>query len=413
MLTFCDFFWNGLNGRGTLLNLRDREEVAMISGEGEGVRPFDWLKVIELRRLLHQNAELSGQERVTADMLRDFLAHSNPVSVLSDLGGGTGFAVIYEGEGPGPTLVLRGDLDALPIQEKRNLAHRSRNPEVSHKCGHDGHLAILAGLAFRLKETGLRKGKLVLLFQAAEEIGAGALDVVNDRRFRDLRPDYIFALHNLPGYPRGRVLIRSGVFTCASRGMIVRLSGAGCHAAYPEKALSPTRTFTEILQGLLQMSPSRSSLSLVTVVYARLGEIDFGTTPGSAQIMATLRSDRDEELDRLAIDAEVLAGLAVGDTGLELDISWRDSFSTTINDPDAVGIVKGAATECGLEICEPDGPFRWSEDFGNFLGTIPGALFCMGAGEDHPPLHHPGYDFPDELIKPGIRIFEKIVQRIL
>ena len=373
----------------------------------------DLLRVIGLRRQLHENAELSGHEQGTAALIEDFLEASHPNSVLRGLGGGAGLAVIYHGEGPGPTLVLRSDLDALPIQETKGLAHCSRNPGVSHKCGHDGHMAILAGLALRLKQTGLGSGKLVLLFQPAEETGAGALEVINDQRFQDLRPDYIFALHNLPGYPPGQILIRPGVFTCASRGMIIRLLGASAHAAYPEKAVSPTRAFAEILQGMSRLSGSLSSFSLVTVIYARLGEIAFGTTPGNAEIMATLRSDNDEHLDRLAREAEALARRAVLDSRLELEISWRDKFSTTINDPDAVAIVREATAACDLVVAETDGPFRWSEDFGEFLGRYCGALFCVGAGEDHPPLHHPEYDFPDELIGTGICIFEKIVQRIL
>ena len=385
----------------------------MFAHEGDGMKQSDLLRVIGLRRQLHENAELSGREQGTADIIRHFLASSRPHAVLCGLGGGAGLAMIYHGEGPGPTIVVRSDLDALPIRETRELAHCSKNPEVSHKCGHDGHMAILAGLALRLQQTGLRAGKVVLLFQPAEETGAGALEVINDARFAELRADHIFALHNLPGYPLGQVLIRPGVFACASRGMIIRLSGVSAHAAYPEMALNPNRAFIEILQGLSQLSASLNSLSLVTVVYARLGEITFGTTPGSAEIMATLRSDRDEHLDRLAQEAEELARRAVRDSGLGLDITWREKFSTTVNDRDAVEIVRQAAAACGMGIYPMDEPFRWSEDFGEFLGTIPGALFCIGAGEDHPPLHHPDYDFPDELIAAGICIFEQIVQSIL
>jgi amidohydrolase len=377
------------------------------------MRPFDLLKVIELRRRLHENAELSGHEQRTAGLLRDFLASCQPSTVLKGLGGGAGFAVIYDGEGPGPTLVLRSDLDALPIQETRGFAHCSRNLGVSHKCGHDGHMAILAGLALRLKPSGLRTGRLVLLFQAAEETGAGALEVINDGRFQDLQPDYLFALHNLPGYPLGQILIRPGIFTCASRGMIIRLSGASAHAAYPEKAVSPTGAFAEILQDLSRFPASRNSFRLVTVVYARLGEIAFGTAPGNAEIMATLRSDNEDELDWLAQEAEELARQAVRGSGLELEISWRDKFPTTINHRDSVDIVRHAAAACNLEVAQTNGPFRWSEDFGQFLGRYTGALFCIGAGEDLPPLHHPEYDFPDELIGAGICAFEKIVERIL
>jgi amidohydrolase len=326
IITFRDFFGNGLNATGTLLHWRGHESIEVDSHEGEAMRPFDLLRVVELRRLLHENAELSGHEQRTVGILQGFLADSRPDIILRDLGGGAGFAVIYHSEGLGPTLVLRSDVDALPIRETRALAHRSRNPEVSHKCGHDGHMAILAGLALRVQPMRLRAGKLVLLFQSAEETGAGALEIINDRGFQDLRPDYIFALHNLPGYPLGQVLIRPGVFTCASRGMIIRLLGASAHAAYPERAVSPTCAFTEILQGLSRLSASSNSLNLVTVVYARLGEIAFGTAPGNAEIMATLRSDNDQPLEQLAREAEALAQRAVLNSGLGLEISWRDNF---------------------------------------------------------------------------------------
>jgi amidohydrolase len=369
--------------------------------------------LIRLRKWLHEHAEPSGHEKETARHLRRFLQATRPGLVLPELGGGSGFACVFSGEQPGPTLVFRAELDAVPIRESGDLEYGSRHPGFSHKCGHDGHMAILAGLARQLSRRPIHRGRVVLVFQSAEETGAGAKEVISDPRFQDLDPAWVFALHNLPGYPLGRILVRPGVFACASKGMMIRLTGATSHAAYPEEAISPTRALAAILQKIQELPGPLPGLNLITVVYARLGEIAFGTTPGEAELMATLRSDRNDHLEQLSRASEELVLRTAGGDGLKTAISWRDVFSTTINDSDAVKRIEHAAEQCGLPLVRTAQPFRWSEDFGEFLQRYPGAMFCIGAGEDRAPLHHPEYDFPDALITAGICMFESLIEPLL
>jgi amidohydrolase len=368
-------------------------------------------KAIEFRRTLHKHAEKSGSEKITAGMVSKLMESCHPDNTLRGLGGTEGLAFVFEGKEPGPTIVFRCELDAVPLRETSNLPYRSINQDVSHACGHDGHMAILAGLASKLNSKGLRKGRLVLLFQAAEETGTGAAKVIADERFKKLQPDFIFALHNLPGYPIGQVLIREGSFAYASKGMILRIHGISAHAAHPEKATSPTWEFIEILGQMLRLSIPKNSL--ITPVYARLGEIDFGTTPGDAEIMVTLRADTDTLLDQISKSIVDLISQTIKKREFVTQVSWRDSFSATINDSNATRFIKKAAISGRMGILPVPFPFRWSEDFGEYLKVYPGALFGLGAGEGQASLHHPEYDFPEELIELGVEIFEGIERTIL
>jgi len=166
------------------------------------------------RRSLHAHPELSGREVETARRVADRLAGFAPTRIVTGLGSmRTGVCAVYEGERPGPTVLVRCELDALPIQERNTFAHRSTVPGVSHKCGHDGHMATLAALAADLHAKPIARGCVLLLFQPAEETGEGAAAVLRDPAFRALgAPDYVYAFHNVPKFPLGAVLLGEGVF---------------------------------------------------------------------------------------------------------------------------------------------------------------------------------------------------------
>jgi amidohydrolase len=371
----------------------------------------------ELRHALHANPELSGEERLTAQRVEAFLREQAPDSLLTGLGG-HGLAAVYNGRAPGPTLLLRAELDALPLSEENDLPHRSRIPEVAHLCGHDGHMAILAGLATVLGRERPARGRAVLLFQGAEETGAGARRILDDRRFASLDPDWAFALHNLPGEPLARVVVREGAFACGSSGAIVRLVGRAAHAAYPERARSPALALAELVQELsnltrLRMPTRWEGIALVTVIHARLGRVAFGMTPGEATIMATVRADREDVLQGLRHQVARLAEAAAGRHGLSCRLSWTDEFPVTVNDAEGVREILAAAADCGLKSGSQPEPFRWSEDFGWFTRGRRGALFGLGSGRDQPALHAPDYDFPDALLLPGIRLSARLIGRLL
>lgn len=371
------------------------------------------------RRGLHRLAELSGVELRTAAKVRELLAGHSPDGMLVELGG-TGVAALFDGAREGPTVVLRCELDALPISESHaRYEHRSQHEGCSHKCGHDGHMAILLGVAASLARHRPERGRAVLLFQPAEETGEGAARVLDDPRFLALAPDYVFGLHNLPRFQAHEVIVRRGAFTSASVGMVVRLLGETTHSSYPEHGRSPTTALGRLFAELPAMAEALGGWDdtvLLTVTSARLGaneQPDFGIAPGEAELRAVLRAFVPADFERLRSEAESLLRAIVAASGLRSEIEWREHFPATVNEPSAVDVIERACARRGLALVEAVEPFRWSEDFSRYLLPYPGAFFGLGAGLDQPQLHHQEYDFPDELIATGVEVYCGILVELL
>ena len=363
-----------------------------------------------LRRTIHTYPDLSGNEKATADRLRDFFSAIGLNECIEDLGG-PGLAVIIAGRKPGPTIMLRAELDALPISEPNRFDHRSIIQGVAHKCGHDGHMAILAEVGQRLAAKPPETGRVVLLFQPAEETGQGALDVLADPRFESIKPDQVYALHNLPGTPFGHVLTRPGTFSCASSGMHIHLSGLETHAAQPEQGISPSRALCELVQMIespAEQSKTNSPLDFATVTHLSMGSKSFGIAPGAAHIMVTFRSEHDAIMSAMIDQVTDRVSEICSRDRLEHSIEFDDKFPATTNEPAAFERIRAAVPAGRLTIA--DKPFRWSEDFGHFTSRFSGAMFGLGAGRNTAALHHPEYDFPDDLIDQGADIFMRLVR---
>ncbi|MBE0638091.1 MAG: amidohydrolase [Bacteroidales bacterium] len=377
--------------------------------------PNDQLnQIIALRKDLHKNPELSGVEIETAKKIKAFLKLCSADEIIEDVGG-HGLIAIYESRIPGKSILLRADMDALPIPEINDFEHHSVNAFVSHKCGHDGHLVILAGVAQQLRSNPPEKGRVILLFQPAEETGEGAVTVINDSKFKDLQIDFVFALHNLPGFRKNSIIIRKQHFAAASKGMIIKLSGKTSHAANPEQGISPALAISEIISKFSGLSNAREgfdAFKLITIIHARLGERAFGTSPGYAEVMATLRSYSNDDMELLTNKAINIVEQIADKYGLHEKIEWTEQFPASVNDDECVDLVRTVAVENKFPVREMAEPFRWSEDFGQFLSRHPGALFGVGAGKNHPSLHNPDYDFPDEIIKTGIAMFYGIIKKV-
>ncbi|GAB2799946.1 amidohydrolase [Halomonas shantousis] len=367
----------------------------------------------ELRHALHARPERSGQEAETARYIAQWLSEAGADTVITGLGG-HGVAGVFRGRELGPRIMFRAELDGLPIQESGSVAWASVRSHHAHSCGHDGHMAILLGLAQQLAKTPPRSGETVLLFQPAEETGEGARAVIGSPRFAELQPDRVYALHNLPGRPLGEVSLREGAFTCASRGLIIRLTGLCSHAAHPEQGRNPAMAMCRILQGLKrlpQQLPDDQGLAMVTLIHARLGEVAFGTSPGQAEVMATLRTESDEMMRALAEAAVSLAHAEAEEDELGIEIDWCDVFMATYNDARAVDEIEEVSKALGLAVNRMENVHRWSEDFGRLAALGQGAMFTLGSGEQCPSLHHPDYDFPDELLDIGVAIFERLLRQ--
>ncbi len=372
------------------------------------------LSLKEIRQHLHQHPELSSQEFETIGYIENLIEPLNPNHCIRI--GAFSRVYVFDSGKPGPCLVFRADIDALPIQEENNISYKSKEKGVAHLCGHDGHSTILIGLAQRMAKNRPSHGKVALLFQSAEETGEGAKKVMENDEFLALEADFIFGLHNIPGYPLNEVLLKTGSFTAASRGMKLKLQGKTCHAAEPENGINPALAMAEITRELHELSQQKSTfknLTLLTFIYSRLGEMAFGTSPGNAEMGFTLRAFENEDMKLLCNNTEKIIHDTCLKHNLQFDFEYLEEFPATVNDVEAIQHIEEAALQQQLKINHLHQSMRWSEDFGYYNQKIRGGFFGLGAGEDHPDLHHFNYDFPDELIETGIGLFEEIYHMVL
>lgn len=375
----------------------------------------------ELRHRLHQQPELSTLEMETAALIAAELESVGADEVLTKVGG-TGVIGVFDSGHPGPVLVLRCELDALPVTEPEDMGidYCSRNQGVSHKCGHDGHMSVLCGVARVLSEQRPVRGKVCLLFQPAEETGEGAPAVVVDPRFAALEPDYVFGFHNLPRQAMHGICVRNGTFASASEGFRIQLTGTFSHSSYPEHGKSPAAAVARLLAELPALPEKVSNsdeLLMLTLTQAVLGEkgpkMDFGVAPGVAEICGTIRAHQQQELEGLKAAITNLVAQVSESEDLGSELSWHEAFPATVSHDESMTILRTASEKAGLELHEMDEPMRWSEDFSHYLQKYQGAFFGLGSGIDQPQLHNEYYDFPDELLPTGVAVYLAIINAVL
>ncbi|MGE0281968.1 MAG: amidohydrolase [Rhizobiaceae bacterium] len=374
----------------------------------------DMIELVDWRHALHSKPEISGEEGETAAAVVRFVGASKPDRMVTQLGG-HGVAAVFDSGEPGPTVMFRCELDALPIEELSDAPHRSTVPGKGHLCGHDGHMTIVAALARAIGRERPKRGRAILLFQPAEETGAGAAAVIADQKFEAIAPDYAFALHNMPGVPLGEARLSAGAANCASRGMRIVLTGKTSHASVPEGGISPMLAVSRLMPVLTALGRGGAldaGYTLVTVTHAAMGEPAFGIAPGRAEIWATLRTINDAGMDAMVAAAEELAQTEAAAAGLGVEIDYHDVFHHCDNDAEAVGLLRQAFDVEGI-VYDQSEPMRGSEDFGLFGRKAKSAMFLFGSGEASPQLHNPDFDFPDVLIEPAARIFMRLKRNLL
>lgn len=372
-----------------------------------------WGELQQIRRYIHARPELSGQEKATAEYVCQQLQPLAPAALWQELGG-TGVVATFDSGKTGLHLLFRAELDALPIQETNTFAHRSIFPGVSHKCGHDGHTTVLLGLAKLLHQEDSWRGRVSLLFQPAEETGAGALAMLEDPRIQGMQVDAAYAFHNLPGYPLGQIVVKTGAFTPAVQSIILKLQGHTAHAAEPENGLNPALALAEVLQlakSLEVPNAKDHAFRLLTPVYMELGEKAYGVSAGEGEVHFTLRAWTKESMDALVKALLSGVGEICDSHRLQWEHSWTDSFRANFNQEALVEKIRASAEGNQYAIHEMEQPLKWGEDFGAFTEIFPAAMFGIGAGEESPALHHEDYDFPDELIEVGVKMFWQIINQ--
>jgi amidohydrolase len=361
---------------------------------------------VTLRHELHRHPELSCREVWTKQHLIDFLRQNTALEVIDK---GRWFYAVYRAGADKPNIAFRADFDALPMDETIDLPYGSQFPGVSHKCGHDGHSACLAGFALEIDRKGADKN-IYFVFQHAEETGEGAVECVS--LIEEAGISEIFSYHNIPGLPENAISVKDGVVCCASTGMVIHMKGVPCHASQPEDGRNPAFAISDIVGSIPGFTDPAGYKGLVmcTVICIDVGEEAFGMSASEGRLLLTVRGEYDDEMDMLKKKLEDKAKKQAEKYGLEYDISYCDSFFATVSHKASVGKVRRAAKELGFTVLEGDKPSRGSEDFGAFTRRTKGAFFSVGCGENYPAIHTVEYDFNDAIIPTVVDIYMAIVK---
>lgn len=372
-------------------------------------------EIRSLRKELHENPELSSFEFETGIRIRKFIEKYNSTTIIRNLGG-TGFAAIYEYPQKGKSITIRCELDALPIQEVNQFDYKSKKKGVSHKCGHDGHMAIVSGLIFWIKNQSFKSGRINLLFQPAEETGKGAYSVIKDEKFKSLNTDYMFALHNIPKEPLNSIIITEKAFSAEVQSFVIKVKGKESHASEPENGINPALGLSEIIKEISKLNvthPKNENFTIITAVHINMGQKSYGISPANGELHYTLRTWNSEKMLVSKTTIETVLKEICQTYNLKYEIEWLEYFPASINDIESSMHISKAAKENNYKTITRPYPFKFGEDFGWFSREYKTAMFGIGAGKDSPALHNADYDFPDEIIETGIHMFQSIILNIM
>lgn len=358
-------------------------------------------KITDLRHELHRYPALSGREGDTIERINAFLRANTSLTIVDREG--WFYAVKEAPSSAAAPMAFRADVDALPIDEGIDLPYGSACGGVSHKCGHDGHSAALCGLALELEHRTPAR-TVYLIFQPAEEIGAGAKTCAELIREKGIGE--IYAFHNLGGYPEGTVVYRRGLTQPASEGLTISLHGRQSHASAPEKGVNPAEAVARLVLYTRELlaAPHRGMV-LCTVTGIRVGTGDFGISAGDGEVRMTLRAEEEAEMKELESSLLRYAARLAEEVGLNLEHRISDYFPETRNHDVCLDRVIRAAENLHIPHRDMEELWRASEDFGYYTKVCPGAIFYVGSGENYPPLHTREYDFNDRILPAAVDLF--------
>lgn len=365
------------------------------------------------RRDFHENPELDYDVHRTAARVAELLRGFGCDEVTEGVGR-TGVVGVIRGrtDSRGRVIGLRADMDALPITEMTGAAYASKTPGVMHACGHDGHTAMLLGAAKYLAETRNFDGTAVLIFQPAEEGGAGGQAMVQDGLVDRWGIQEFYGMHNMPGLPAGQFALREGAMMAAADQFEIVLTGKGGHAALPHEAVDTTLMAAQVivaLQSVVARNVSPLHSAVVSVCMVETDSRAHNIIPGTVRLRGTARSldpavrdTVEARLHRIATGvAEAMGGTA--------EVDYQRGYPVTMNDPEATvhaaEVARQVAGKVDLEIM----PLMAGEDFSYMLNERPGAYIFVGNG-DTAGLHHPAYDFDDSVIPVGASWYAGMIE---
>ncbi len=364
---------------------------------------------VALRREIHAHPELGYEEHRTAALIVKCLQEYG-IEVHKGIGQ-TGVVGVIAGTQPGLGIAIRADMDALPLTEENDFDHASQFPGKMHACGHDGHTASLLAAADYLAQNRDFAGTVYLVFQPAEEGGAGAKAMIEDGLFERFAIDEIYGYHNWPGYPEGHVAISSGPVMASANEFKININGKGTHAGMPHLGVDCLLVATHLVQAL-QSIVSRNTNPLESVVLSTTKICASDATniiSDSCELEGTVRCFSDEALDMVEQRMSELTTQLCSAFGCQGELEFERHYPATINHPDATAHMRRVAEQVvGAEKVSQFTPTMGSEDFSFFLQAKPGCYLMLGNGDGQHrahghgmgpcSLHNPSYDFNDQLL---------------
>ncbi|MEL0436015.1 M20 aminoacylase family protein [Phycobacter sp. K97] len=364
------------------------------------------------RRDIHEHPEILYDTHRTSALVAEKLKSFGCDEVVTGIGR-TGVVAVIRGrtDTRGRAIGLRADMDALPMQEQTGLPHASMIPNAMHACGHDGHTAMLLGAAKYLAETRNFDGTAVVIFQPAEEGGNGGEAMVKDGMMERFGIDEVYAIHNSPGIEAGKFAIRPGPILASVDEFTLHLKGRGGHGAKPHMTVDTTVMMCHMiaaLQTIVSRNMDPIEKAVMTLTSAETSSKAFNVIPDRAEVRGTIRTHSEEVRAMIPKRIKEIAEGVAQTFGGSVEVEMRIGVPVTINDEAATEYAREAAeavTSCG------DVPILMGgEDFSFMLMERPGAMIRLGNGNSAG-LHHPEYDFNDEIIPAGISWFAELVER--
>ncbi len=371
-------------------------------------------EITKWRRDIHAHPELRFEELRTANKVADLLRDFGCDEVVTEFGQ-TGVVGVIHGrsQSSGKVIGFRADMDALPIPEATGLPHASTHPGIMHACGHDGHTAMLLGAAKYLAETRNFDGKVVLIFQPAEEGSGGARAMLEDGLISRWGIQEFYGMHNWPGIPAGQFAVRDGPQMAATAFFELIVKGKGGHAALPHKAVDTTVAAAHIITAL-QTIAARNIDPLKTVVVSTCGlqsdSNTYNVIPDEIKLRGTVRYFDPEVHELVQKRLREIAELTAQAHGAEAHLTYTPRVPPTINDPQAAAYAAQAAKAVTGDVIRDFDPVMPGEDFSEMLVERPGAYLFIGNG-DSADLHHPAYEFNDELIPVGCSWYAEMAEQ--
>ena len=368
--------------------------------------------LVAIRRDFHEHPELGMEEVRTSGIVAELLKKWG-IEVHTGIGK-TGVVGVLNGNGPGRTIGLRADMDALPIEEKTNLPFASKTPGVMHACGHDAHTTMLLGAARYLAESKNFNGKAVFIFQPAEEGLGGAKAMLADALFDRFPCDEIYGMHNSPNGKPGKVGVKPGQAMAGADFFDIRIKASGSHAARPQESIDPIVIGTSLVQQLQSIvsrnvSPTEPIVLSITQIHAGAA---YNVIPSECTISGTMRFfDSDVANNVRQRIKDLCAGVAAG-YGAEVEFDNNEIFSVLVNDEDLsqvmIDIAADVVGEDQANISEE--LTTGSEDFADMLHVIPGA-YCTVGHEGTLPLHNDGFFLDESILPVGASIYARLIEQ--